>query len=288
MKKCAILLILLLAYLAIIGPFTRYLKTRPIEEKMGYIPKYQVLRAASADFKPLVAASLVLKSMFYFGSLTDKAFNKLSQPPDYLSMYGALTTALRLDPYNMDAYYFSQAFLVWDVQKVKEANAMLDYGMKYRTWDFYLPFFAGFNAAYFLKDYAKAAEYYRRAGELSGAELHVSLAGRYMYESGRTDLAIAYLETMARSTKNEAVHKSFATRLKAFQEVRRIEIARDAFIRQKGRLPLSVAELVQTSFLKSMPTDPYGGEFFLDPQVQVRTTSKFSFARMQTNKGEQE
>src|ERR1035437_4961022 len=51
--------------------------------------------------------------------------------------------------------------------------------MKYRTWDWQLPFFAGFNSAFFLKDYAAAARYYQRAGELSGSDLSRLLAGRY-------------------------------------------------------------------------------------------------------------
>jgi tetratricopeptide (TPR) repeat protein len=104
--------------------------------------------------------------------------------------------AVQLDPYNMDAYYFGQAILVWDVGKVELANELLDYGMRFRTWDWYLPFFAGFNQAYFLKDYTKAARYYDRAGELSGSDLFKNLAGRYLQESGKTDLALAYLSAM--------------------------------------------------------------------------------------------
>ncbi len=74
----------------------------------------------------------------------------------------------------MDAYYFAQAVLVWDVGQVRLANELLEYGMRYRTWDYLLPFFAGFNYSYFLKDNEKAAQYYRgqlsfRAGTSCGA-----------------------------------------------------------------------------------------------------------------------
>jgi len=61
-------------------------------------------------------------------------------------------------------------------KQVKLANDLLEYGMRYRTGISTCRFFAGFNNAYFLKDYARQAEYYKRAGELSGSELFINLA----------------------------------------------------------------------------------------------------------------
>ena len=194
-------------------------------------------------------------------------------------MYRVISGAVKLDPYNMDAYYFAQAVLVWDVRKVDLANDLLDYGMKYRTWDWYLPFFAGFNNAYFLKDYVKAAEYYRSAGELSGSNLYKSLAGRYLQESGRTGLAIVYLSTLVKSEKNEAIRKSYEVRLKAYRVVQIIEQARDLFQVNHGRLPSTIDELIQERFLSAVPVDPYGGRFSLSPKGEVRTSSNFVFGR---------
>lgn len=278
MKKWLVLLVALTGYAAVIIPFTGYLARRPVMEKIGYIPDYRVLRFVSADHQALAGEFLVLKAMVYFGSLMDKSGNEISTPPDYLSMYQAISTGLKLDPYTMDAYYFAQAFMVWDVGKVKEANALLDYGMKYRTWDFMLPFFAGFNSAYFLKDYAKAADYYKKAGELSGSELAANLAGRYLWQSGRTGQAIAYLTMMEKGAVNEAVRKSYRTRLQAFKEVRRIEQARDRFRDEQGRAPQSVEELLRAGILSPPPRDPYGGRFYLEPDGQVATSSKFTYA----------
>ncbi len=278
MKPFAFTLILILAYLAVIIPFADYQRTRPVVEKMGYVPTPQVLKFVSADHKGAVAAALILKSMMYFGAIVEPQFNTLKVSPDYQSMYGTLATAVKLDPYNMDAYYFAQSFLVWDVHEVKAANAMLEYGMKSRSWDFMLPLFAGFNSAYFLKDYSKAAQYYKRAGELSGAELFVNLAGRYLWQSGRTEQAIAYLTMMEKGAGNEAVRRSFRIRLQAFREVRRLEEARDRFRAAEGRAPKSLEELIRWGALTPIPRDPYGGRFYLEPDGQVATTSKFTHA----------
>lgn len=281
----ALLVALILAYGAIICPFTAYMKKKPIEEKLGYLPSIDVLHYASADHKELMAASLVMKVVMYYGGVVERRQTKvIVQPPDYQRMSGILHGAVRLDPYNMDAYYMAQSFLTWEVKQYKLANDLMNYGMKYRTWDWMLPFFAGFNSAYFMKDYKKASEYYKRAGELSGSPLYFSLAGRYMQESGQTELAIAYLTAMEKGERNQAAKKDYQTRLSAFKEVRRIELARDRFKKAKGVGPTTVEQLIQSGFLAPPPIDPYGGTFYLEPDGKVATTSKFAFAGVKSEK----
>ncbi|NJD37122.1 MAG: hypothetical protein FIA89_02190 [Geobacter sp.] len=270
----------LLCYSLLILPFTTYMRNKPIEEKLGYVPSVKLLKPLSADQKELVGASLVMKVLMYFGGIVAEAEagRVISEPPDLQGMSRLLHNAVRLDPYNMDAYYFAQGFLTWDAGQFKVANDLLDYGMQYRSWDWQLPFFAGFNSAYFLKDYTKAAAYYQRAGELSGSDLHKSLAGRYLQESGQTDLAIAYLSAMEKGERNEAMKKNYQLRLAAFKEVRRIELARDRYAQEKGAMPQSVEQLQQTGYLQPAPVDPYGGRFYLEPSGKVATTSKFASA----------
>lgn len=269
----------LLAYGTLIGPFTSYMRNKPIEEKLGFVPSIKLIKTLSVDQKEFVGASLVMKALMYFGGAVGKTQEGrvLAEPVDLPGMSRLLHGAVQLDPYNMDAYYFAQGFLVWDARQYKVANDLLDYGMKYRTWDWYLPFFAGFNHAYFLKEYSKAAAYYQKAGELSNNSLFISLAGRYMQESGRTDLAIAYLTAMERGELNPVLKKDYRIRLSAFQEVRRIEKARDRFREQRGLLPVSVEQLAQSGLLSPPPVDPYKGRFYLEPDGKVVSTSKFAF-----------
>lgn len=277
MRKITFPAMLLCLYLLVLVPFSAYMKSKPYVEKLGYVPKGEALKYLAADQKEFIAATLILKVLLYFGGLVDKSFNKLDLPVDYPAMSRSLHTAVKLDPYNMDAYYFAQATLVWDAKQIKLANDLLDYGMKYRNWDFYLPFYAGFNSAYFLKDFAKAAQYYKLAGDLSGSELSISLAGRYLYESGQSELAIAYLTVMERGASNETMKKTFAVRLQALKEGRRVELARDKYKNSTGHLPASVEDLLSKGYLEGMPMDPYGGKFYFEPDGSVRSTSKFAF-----------
>ncbi len=276
-KRVVLLVVLFSTYVIMIFPFTSYMRNKPFVEKLGYVPQAEVLKLISADQKQMIAASLVWKTLFYFGSLIEKAANKIFIPPDYPGMLKVVQSVVKLDPYNMDAYYFAQAILVWDVGQIRLANELLEYGMKYRTWDFYLPFFAGFNYSYFLKDFEKAAGYYRKAAELSGSELFMSLAGRFMYEAGRTDQAVAYLSVMEKDAKNEAIRKSFKIRLDALKEVKKIEEASERYIRDKRQKPASVDQLLKEGYLREAPVDPYGGSFFIDDKGKVRSTSGFAF-----------
>ncbi len=277
MKQGGLLALLLACYLAVMLPFTSYLKHKPVVEKLGYVPEPSVLRVLAADQQRFTAAALVMKVIAYFGTLVEQAQNRVYIPPEFPGMQSTLETAVRLDPYNMDAYYFAQAIMVWDARQVKATTDLLEYGMQYRSWDFYLPYFAGFNYAYFLKDYANAARQYQRVAELTGDSLIIKLTGRYLYESGRTDLAIAYLSAMVKSTSNEAVRQTLETRLQAFQEVRKIEEASQRFTGRFRRLPRSLDELLQRGYLKAVPVDPYGGTYYIDAQGKVGSTSKFAF-----------
>lgn len=281
MKRVVFLPVLIACYLTVLLPFTGYMRSRPFMEKLGYTPRAEVLKAIGADQKVFVAAALVMKTLFYYGTLVEKNLSKIEVPPDYYAIYKTIETAVKLDPYNMDAYYFGQAVMAWDVGRYREANALLEYGMKYRDWDFYLPFFAGFNYAYFLKDYQNAAKHYKRAAELSGNPLYANLAGRYMYEAGQTDLALAYLSAMEKGSRNPSFKKSFQVRIEALQAVKKIEAAQAMFRKDTGTSRVSIEELLSKGYLKKPPVDPYGGRFYIDEKGQVRSTSKFAFAGAQ-------
>jgi len=270
----------LLIYGLLIGPFTQYMRNKPIEEKLGYVPSIRILKPMSADQKELVGVSLILKVMMYYGGQIGQVQKQatITESPDLQGMSRLLHGAVQLDPYNMDAYYFAQGFLTWDARQYKIANDLLEYGMKYRTWDWQLPYFAGFNNAFFLKDYKMAAEHYKKAGELSGYDLLIKLAGRYFAESGQTEMAISYLSGMVKTAKNNSIKQAYETRLKAFIEVRKIELARDTFIRSGAGGVLTIDTLMNSGYLNSAPIDPYGGKFYLESDGKVSTTSKFAFS----------
>lgn len=271
-----LLVVLLVSYALCIVPFSSYMKSRPIAVKLGYVPSAQVLRIAAGDQKLLVAHAAVVKVLVYFGTIVENLNNKIVLPTEYFNMYQTLQTAVKLDPYNNDAYYFAQAAFTWEVGRAKEVNQMLDYGMKYRTWDYTLPFFAGFNAAYFLKQYEPAAQYMKKAAEISGNPLFTNLAARYFFESNKSELGVNFLELMEKSAKDEKTQKLYRLRITALQAVITVQAAVNRFKIVYNRTPSRIEELIERGMLERLPDDPYGGSFYIDNSGVVRSTSKFA------------
>jgi len=247
--------------------------SRPPEVRLGFFPPAPVIRVLSADQYQFISHVISLQCLFYFGTLVEQP----SQKPEFSRIYQALFTSTRLDPYNMDAYYFAQAVLTWESGNIQRVNELLEYGFEHRTWDWYLPFFISFNYAYFVKDYEKAADYLKKAAELNPkVQWFASLAARYYYEGGSTSLALAYLQEMIATTRNEAIKKRLVVRAEAFEKILQIEQAIEAYKRRLQHDPKDLRDLVRAGILARIPVDPYGGNFYLDNQGRVRTTSKLA------------
>lgn len=257
-----------------------HLKNRPEQIKLGFVPAATVIKCLTADQRYVAADWTILKAILYFGELMEKAKGKnlYASEPDYPGMFRVLQTGIRIDPYNADAYYFAQAVYTWDVGRYLEVNNMLDYGMKFRTWDYQLPFFAGFNAGYFLKDYKHAARYMQKAAEIAQEQQFATLAARFFYEGNETGLAIIFLDTMKKTAKDENERKLYSLRRTALVAARTIQSAVDEYRTRYGHNPASLELLVSSGLLKKVPDDPYGGAFYLDETGKVETTSKFSLA----------
>ena len=268
--------LLLLAYAFIIIPFSDLQKSRPVEVKLGYLPHAQLLKVTSGEHRSTVAATIMMRVLLYFGTVIEKLMDQVIINPEFYNLFKTLQRVVELDPYNMDSYYFAQAIFTWELGRIDEVNYLLEQGMKYRPWDQTLPFYIGFNSAFFLQDYPKAATYMQKAAEISGNPLYTQLAARYFYESQQTALGLAFLETMIRSAKDKAVRESYKMRRDALLATTVLEKALETYRAETGSLPESLMELVEAGLLDRLPDDPYGGEFYLDDQGRVRTTSKLS------------
>lgn len=267
---------LVVIYAFLMPFFTSSLEKRPVEVKLGYIPHPQLLKIISNEHRSTVAEMTVLKVLFYFGTIVEKFHENVIIRPEFMNMFKTLQSSIHLDPYNMDAYYFAQASFTWDLGRIKEVNHLLKIGSENRSWDPWIPFYLGFNHAYFLKDYKQAAKYMQRAAELSGNPLYTTLASRYFYESEQTAFGLAFLETMIKTAKNPAVRSHYEIRRNALLAVMTIEKAVRAYSDKFQQPPDDLEQLIKMGFLDDVPKDPYGGSFFLDEYGKVRSTSKLA------------
>jgi len=279
MKKMLSVSVFLLCFIWLTLMVSTHLSRRPVAVKAGYLLPAEVLKLVCSEYGTVVADWSIIRTLFYFGTIIEKNRNNVTVTPEYSQMYYNLVQSLKLDPYNQDAYYFSQAIFTWDVGRISETNQLLDYGMRYRTWDWQLPFWAGFNSSYFLKDYVSAANYFQKAATLSKNPIFAKLAARYQYEAGQEELGIAFLETMIHSARNERVLHLYQIRKLALEALMTLKDGVEEYRQRYGVLPEHLSMLVDQRILIKLPEDPYGGDFFLDSEGRVRATSNLSFAR---------
>ncbi|UOD35913.1 hypothetical protein DSN97_09000 [Deferribacteraceae bacterium V6Fe1] len=259
--------------------FKADMQQRPLFEKLGYTPQGKLYKVVLGEFRWFTGVYLTFKSIIYYGGNVEKIGQRRFNEVEYYNLYRTLETSILLNPYNEDAYYFAQGAFTWDIGRVKEVNLLLEYVAKYRTWDFKVPYFLGFNYAYFLKDFNKAAEYYKKASELSGSPLFTNLAARYFYEGGETELGIAHLKAMINMTRKENIKKVYETRLKSLEAINAIEKAVRKYKNIYGKNPENIQQLVSAGILDKIPEDPYGGQFYIDENNKVRTTSKLTTSK---------
>jgi tetratricopeptide (TPR) repeat protein len=246
-------------------------RAAPPPERLGYQPSFEVSYFSSLEYRYLLSELLFYDAIFYYGSVLERP----KESPDHGMILKYVDSITRLNPYNIDAYYFGQAVLTWDAGMVKEMNHILERGVRKRNWDFYPPFFIGFNYAHFLNDYQSAAKYLELTSKLNPKLAFLpNLVGRLYHQANKTEQAIQYLKVIYQGTSSEAVRKGILLRITALETLQFLDGAVGKFRKQFGRPPTELSELVSAHILKKMPPDPYGGTFYYDPSDgRVKTTS---------------
>ncbi len=261
----------------------RMRRTHALPPKLLLLPSKEMTRVISFGNELLLAQMIFFDSMFFVGSLATPPTRQINK-----TIYHALDTVTHLDPYNMDGYYFAQGVMSWNRSLIEPLNALLRKGMAHRSWDWYLPFFYGFNQFYFLKRPEEAATYLEKAYQLNpGNEFLPTLIARLYYQADATEVAIGFLEEMIRTSKSEKLRSWMSLRLQAFRIVSLLEDAIDRYQQRFHRRPPSLDSLVEHGMLQAIPADPYGGQFFLDEKGKVRTTSKFTHVLKKSSDGGQ-
>lgn len=247
------------------------------EANAGFVLPSQFTRILSLGYKGVVADFQFLKLTTFLGGRI--VHQEQLKQEDWQYFETSVASITDLDPYFLDPYFLSEGLLTWEAGQVEEANRLLAKGVQYRSWDWRLPYFVGFNYFYFLHDYQKGAEYIMRASRIPGSPDYLpNLAARLAYYGGKTKTGILFLRGMIASTPDPNLRKTLEVRLLALERAATIEEAVAKFKDTYGRLP-NAHELVARGYLKEMPADPYGGKWGIMKNGRVFSTSKFTFGK---------
>jgi len=256
--------------------FPSFEKSRyPVKEAQarGLILPPPVVKLLALEFKTITADFLFARASQYYGG---KSFRPgVWTKSDYVWLYNNLLVTTELDPYFQDPYYFGNAIFTWGAGAINDADVLLEKGMIARTWDWQLPFFLGFNKFYFLHDTKGGADDLLIAAKRPGAWVGLPmLAARLYSNTGRTENAIDFLEIFSRNENNAKIKVNYEIRLDALRRILDIEKAVSRYKLKMKKLPKDIHALVRSGILAEIPKDPYGGQFYLDKDGSVKTTSK--------------
>ena len=243
------------------------------ENYMDYTLPSRFTGPAAMEFKGIVSDFLFLKVITFLGEKIGKSEKFGEQHFNYLEE--SVNTITDLDPYFWDAYLFADMLFTWDLGEYEAANKLLLKARQYRTDDYRVPYYLGFNYFFFLKDNINGAKYLMEASKLPGSPFYLaSLASRLSAYALEHRTGIIFLKEMIKDTENERIKNDFMLRIKTLEIMDRLEQKVSEYQKSYQKQPSSLTELVTAGLIDKIPDDPYGGQFILLENGRVYTTSK--------------
>lgn len=270
-----ILVLLFPVHASIVSKVTEGKKLLPKGEGTSYVLPSPILKIMALEFDGLASDYAFLQGLVFFGSTFERKERPRLKEWEWRWFYNILNASTDLDPYFLDPYHVAQAHLTWEGNMVRETNTLLEKGSRYREWDWMLPFYLGFNSFYFLHEDDKASEYLMAASKRPDASpMLASLATRLAYKGKKTENAIIFLQEILSRTDDENTKKMYEMRLNALKAILFLERAAAVYQdRFKTRLE-KLDALIAKGIIQDIPKDPYGGEFYIDKDGSIKTTSE--------------
>lgn len=244
---------------------------QPYEPPSGviWIRSGPLAKRLALSFDNLVADVYWIRAVVYFGG----ARRGEQAVKSYDQLYPLLDLVTSLDPYFRVAYRFGSIFLAEPQPggpgRPDQAVQLLQKGLEQDPLRWEYAEDIGFVYYWWLNDYKKAAEWFKRASEIPGAaEWLGPLAAVTLAEGGSRASSRKLWMELRDTTDMDWIRASADRRLQQLDAMDAIdELNRNAqqFIQRRGRPPASWRELAVDQRWRAIPFDPTGTVYALDP-----------------------
>ena len=266
-------------------------------ETIGFYTSQPALDILSLTYRTLVADYYWLQALSHLGERSWFRYN-------YPNLEPLLKRVLALDPYFSYAYVFAGASLTLGVTQgpgallplqrsgkerrkrpkgyrkrtITLAQELLEQGVKHRPDVWKIGFILGFNYFYYVQDFKRAAEVLSEVAKIPGSPPQSApLAMRLAAESKSPEIGLYLIDSLLPSVEDEEIKKEYLLRkdlLLLEQELLWLKKTTALYVKRTGKKPQKIEDLVASGLLKSLPPkDPLGGEYFIDENGEVVTTS---------------
>jgi tetratricopeptide (TPR) repeat protein len=257
------------------------LRSQATLEEVLYLPSPKLLRRLSLGYNGLLADIYWTRAVQYFGSKHHVGAT------EYKLLAPLLEITTHLDPQLVIAYQFGANFLAPappdGAGMPERAIELTNFGIRNNPNEWKLYYELGFIYYTELKDYAGAADAFRRGSEVPGAHPFLKvLAGKMAEHAGELDTARLMWVAAYKTTEDRDIRANAAAHLNAIQvdeDVTNLEKLVEEFRKNTGRLAGSLADLIAARMLTELPRDPLGHPYRLtaDGRVEVRDPDDLPF-----------
>lgn len=243
---------------------------QPYEPSSGvmWVRSGELARRLALGFHNLAADVYWIRAVVYYGG---QRLNERQRNFDQL--YPLLDLVTSLDPYFRVAYRFGAIFLAEEYPggagRPDLAVQLLQKGVASDPSCWECAEDIGFVYYWWVDDYARAAEWFKRAGDMPGAPNWLAaLAAVTLAEGGNRDSSRKLWTELRDNADVEWLRQNARHRLRqldAMDAIDELNRATQRFIERMGRPPAHWEEVARLERWPSIPTDPGGTVFALDP-----------------------
>ena len=242
-----------------------------VDKQVLYVSNAEVMRRAALSYDALLADVYWIRALQHYGGERQKPRGDRH----YELLYPLLDLATTLDSRFTIAYRFGAIFLAeprpGGAGRPDQAIALLKKGVAYNPnkWDYYHDI--GFIYYWNLHDYQKAAEWFGRGGNLPGAPFWLKTYAAVMLTRGGDRQASRAMWTqIGQNEESDWLRTTSRMRLAQLDALDQIDVLKriiDDFTRRTGQRPQSWEQLARAGAVRSIPVDPSGVPYTLDPQT---------------------
>jgi tetratricopeptide (TPR) repeat protein len=250
-------------------------------DEVLFLNSPKVIKRASLGYDGLMACIYWTRAVQYFGDRHRFAATS------YKLLAPLLEITTQLDPHLVVAYEFGSSFLApkppFGAGQPQSAIDLMNYGIQNNPDNWRLYYDLGFVYYTELKDYKNAADTFARGSLVPNAHPFLKVIAAQMashagdYDTARRLWSVSYQNTQDKLIKQSALDHLRALRVD--EDVEHLQQAVTRFGERAGRLPTSMAELVNAEGLPGTPVDPDGHPYKMTPEgrIEIRAPKDFPF-----------